>query len=69
MQLIEITKNGTVVELSQKELFVLRNALNETLKGLDDWEFPIRTGFTLEEAESLLKALTACYEKSKNDDI
>ena len=69
MQSIEITKSGAVIELSQKELLVLRNVLNETLKGLDDWDFPIRTGFTLEEAEILLKALTAYYEKSKSDDI
>lgn len=65
MEAIEITKDGTIVELSQKELSVLRNALNETMKGLDDWDFPIRTGFTLEEAETLLQSLTACYEKSK----
>jgi hypothetical protein len=65
MKAIEITKDAILVELSQKELNVLCNSLNEAMKGIEAWEFRIRTGIEVEDAETLLQALISCKEELK----
>lgn len=63
MKAIEMSNKGLVVELSQHELAIIRNALKDAMKSIGDWEFPLLTGFTLEEADDLLHTLTSCYEE------
>lgn len=63
MNLIEIGKDKLTLEISKKELMVFINALKEVRKSIEDWEFGIRMGIEVEEAEKMLESLKAIYDK------
>ncbi len=49
------------LELTQEELILVNNALNEIVNGpdaIDEWEFQTRTGATRPEAQVLLSKLS-----------
>src|ERR1044071_8474583 len=45
------------LRIDERRLVVFRNALHETLRMTDDWEFKIRTAYSSEEARKFLKQL------------
>jgi hypothetical protein len=54
------------MELSDREVQVLRQALLEVLTGseVEDWEYPIRLGVTKGEANELLERLSTDFGSS-----
>jgi hypothetical protein len=57
MQLVNQNRNGTVLEFTPDELATMSNALNESLEGIEEWEFATRMGATRAEVMELLDAL------------
>ena len=64
MNAIKICKDKIVLELSQDELGVLSNALNEVCNGIEVWEFDTRMGINIENARIILESLTSIYKKA-----
>ena len=56
MQLVKQDGNGLVLAFSADELATIGNALNESLEGIEEWEFVARMGATRAEVEALLAA-------------
>ena len=54
MRLVKKTKTAAVLEFTSDELATIGNALNESLEGIEEWEFAARMGATREEVEALL---------------
>ncbi len=52
------------LEVSQLELSVLINALNEALEAVEAWEFSTRVGVEPHTAETLQKQLVAIANRS-----
>ena len=48
-----------IVRITRDELRILKHGIEETLKGLDTWDFSIRVGANREQAERLLYELNA----------
>ncbi len=57
MKIVNVKKNEANVILSTDEIHFLNNTINETFEALDEWEFSIRTGFSIEEARQLQDAI------------
>ena len=55
MKIIESKSNSVVVELSEDDLGLINNALNEVCNGIDIPEFATRLGASRERAEELLR--------------
>ena len=55
-QMHTLPETGTIL-LDRKELLGVRNALKETIRELGIEEFRIRTGYDLEEGETVLREL------------
>jgi hypothetical protein len=58
MRLAKQDGNETELAFSLDELAIIGNALNESLEGIEEWEFTTRMGATRAEVENLLKALS-----------
>lgn len=56
MNLVKQSPENLTLQLTRDEAALLSNALNESLEGLDDWEFEIRMGAPKEEVAKLLAA-------------
>lgn len=54
MEIIESTKDKTIVSLSSTELIIMNNALNEICNGVDIPEFETRIGYSRQQVEALL---------------
>jgi hypothetical protein len=63
MELKEIQARGATVLLTPDEVLTISNALNEVCNGLDLPEFATRMGVEREDALSLLKDVSALYDK------
>ena len=52
--------------LSKDELLILNNALNEVCNGIeiDEFEFSARIGAQREQAQALLRRITALYDQA-----
>jgi len=69
MKLKELNASGAWVFLTEDELLMVSNALNEVCNGLDVPEFATRMGGEREEALSLLKNISSLYDKiAKHDE-
>lgn len=55
------------VRLSQRELLLLLNSINETLNAVDEWEFEIRVGVGPDEARDLHARLQQAFEAFDED--
>lgn len=64
MDIIKISKEKVILELSKDELGVLSNALNEVCNGIEVWEFDTRMGITIGGAKIILASLTSIYNKA-----
>lgn len=61
--------DGTIVQLTNKELMTLANALNEVLNGpdaIEAWEFPTRMGVEPSEAQQLLAKVNDLLASTKD---
>jgi len=59
MRVIEKNRDIATVELTNHEVTILANAINEVCNGpeaIEDWEFGTRIGASRQEAEALLDA-------------
>ncbi len=68
MNVISRHSGGATIEFSDAELLMIRNALNEVLHEIEDWEFETRMGCSRELAQSLLKAVRAAYDRKPDED-
>lgn len=57
MKSIDLKDRSVVIELSDRELILINNALNEVCNGIDVPEFETRLGGTTEEASRLLREI------------
>ena len=64
MNAIVINKDRIILELSQDELGVLGNALNEVCNGIEIWEFDTPMGIKIENAKIILESLNSIYIKA-----
>ena len=69
--LIEVKQISTsltvsLIELSNRELLILNNALNEICNGIGTPEFETRIGATEAEASELLKAIGCVIDSARN---
>ncbi|MBV9122212.1 MAG: hypothetical protein JO112_02485 [Planctomycetes bacterium] len=70
MQTLEIGANHVIVRLTQHELVILNNALNEVCNGIEVPEFSIRMGAELQTVVEVLRqinGLIAVMEKQMSD--
>jgi hypothetical protein len=62
LKIIEKAADSVVVELTNKEIVIVSNAINEICHGpdaIEEWEFAMRIGASRCEAEALLDDLHA----------
>jgi len=57
MKIEEVLKDGIVVQLSEDELVILNNALNEVCHGIEISEFSTRIGASRQKASALLQQI------------
>ena len=62
MDVLSITKDKVILELSIEELTVLGNALKETYDYLEEWEFETRMGFTYQTAAEFINTIASIKE-------
>jgi hypothetical protein len=58
----------TTIALSNEDLLLIQNALNEILNGpeaIEDWEFETRVGFKRAEATLLLEKIGSAIDQPK----
>ena len=67
MELLDIKEESVIVQLSREDIHAISGALNEALENLDDWEFEIRMGFTINEIKSLLAEFRSIHQKLPPD--
>jgi hypothetical protein len=65
MEALEIDSDRVVIRLSQAELGLLNNALNEVTHGvrIADFEFKARLGESREDAQGLLHQIGGVYRE------
>jgi hypothetical protein len=61
---ISNSDNRFTLEVSQDELGILSNALNETLECIEEWEYQTRMGVSSETVLALLKELSRAYKSA-----
>ena len=67
MNIIESDDNFVKVELYDDDIRLILSSINEALEALDEWEFPIRTGFNIEEVEAFRDQLKSARLSSQNE--
>jgi len=55
MQVLQQDSRGATVSLTQEDLRIINNALNETCEFIAEWEFATRVGAQRDEALALLE--------------
>jgi hypothetical protein len=65
MKIEHIEPGNTVIRLSNDELLILNNALNEVCNALDHAEFSTRMGAELESVEELLCQIGAVVDATR----
>jgi len=62
-----INQKKITLQLSQNELGVICNALNEICHGIEVWEFDTRMGIKVEGARAILTNLINIYKTADAD--
>ncbi len=65
MEMIHLEHDSATVRLTESDLVILANAINETQNAIEAWEFPIRVGGDLAEAEALRQRLSSLLASMK----
>lgn len=58
-------KKAVSLILSKRELTILSHALKTVVKRTDDWEFPIRMGVSVKEAETIIERVDKFSQENK----
>jgi hypothetical protein len=61
-----LNKHDLVITFTRQELVMLSNAIHETLKEIEEWEFFTRTGTETGEARMLLEKINSIIGSSGN---
>jgi hypothetical protein len=66
VELLGTDQKGTQLRLTNEELVLLNNALNEVCNGIaiEEWEFQTRLGASLNEARDLLQRFHALLKQN-----
>jgi hypothetical protein len=67
MKWISTTGDGILIELSELDLVVVNNALNEVLNGIDLFEFSTRIGVERDQVVELLSQVSAALDRRPGD--
>jgi hypothetical protein len=67
MKWISTMGDGIRIELSELELVVVNNALNEVLNGIDLFEFSTRIGVERDQVVELLSQVSAALDRRPGD--
>jgi hypothetical protein len=59
MRIVSTAKNEATVTISSNDLAFLQNTINETMEALGDTEIKIRTGATMERAQTMIDEIKA----------
>ena len=59
MKLLHLSGTSIVVSLTEHDLVILANSINETQEAVEDWEFATRVGASPEDAEALRQQINA----------
>lgn len=59
MNVLKADARKVLVELTRDDLVLLANSIGEALNAIDDWEFPIRAGYSVANAENLHASIAA----------
>jgi hypothetical protein len=57
LEYLHVQPRQSDITLDATQVNVFCNALRETLKLVSKWEFPTRTGYSIEEAQNILQKL------------
>jgi hypothetical protein len=68
MKWISKVGDGVLIEVSDLELIVVTNALNEVLNGIDLFEFSTRIGAERDQAVALLRQVVEALDRRLGDD-
>jgi hypothetical protein len=68
MKLENKNKNNLKIIFTRQELVILSNAIHETLKEIEEWEFFTRTGTETGEARMLLERVKGIIQSSGKKD-
>ena len=60
MKIINRLEKKVIIEITDEELYVLSNALNEICNGIEVFEFETRIGMKKEEVKELLDKFDFC---------
>lgn len=55
MKNVEITKGSAILKVSQDEISIIINCMNETLEAVEDWEFQTRLGVSPDEVKKMIQ--------------
>ena len=66
MDTIKIEKDSIELKMTSDELRILNNSFKEVISALE-WEFKIRTGFKIEEMESIFSSIEKAIETGANE--
>jgi hypothetical protein len=68
MKLEKIKLTNLVITFTKQELVILSNAIHETLKEIEEWEFFTRTGTETGDARMLLERIKGIIQSSGEKD-
>ncbi len=68
MNILSLESGTARLELTEHELVIVNNALNETLNAIDDDEFDTRVGATTGEVDALLSAVRGALRSLSGTD-
>jgi hypothetical protein len=66
MKMLHLIGTSAVVSLTEHELMILANSINETREAIEEWEFETRVGASSAEAELLHQQIKAIGRKMKS---
>ena len=60
MKILKVERGCATVQLSESDLIIIVNAINETQEAIEEWEFSTRVGANISDAETLRKKIKTC---------
>lgn len=69
MKLHSFNGDKFVIEISEDELLLINNSINEVCNGIhiDDWDFETRLGVSKQRGRELLKELDPLFSMKKDE--
>jgi hypothetical protein len=67
MEALQIEKESAIVRLTERDVLLLANVINEAQEAIESWEFSTRVGADPAEAEALRGALRELLASMRRD--